>query len=250
MSNAMEKLMESALRTARHLPLILLLPAFLMCVPSGCSGTADEVAETPKLEAPVVKPECGTLPDEATSLQRYQELNLLCQAEKSRNAVLESDLAQEQAARQKAEAEAENLRMQQQNLSAKVKDFDAMQAKLDEAQKASLAMESMLRDLRRDLLQERLAGVKRDETIVALKIERAKDARKSGAIPPNGLDRAADMDRGAAALPSPGNNPQTGVPALGNPPASGVRAGQDTAPPSQSGSPGGTAEKGTTVANP
>jgi hypothetical protein len=248
MSSAMEKFTESALRAVRRLPL-LLFSAFLMCIPPGCSGTADEVAESPQLVEPVVHPECGVLPAEATSLQRYQEVNLLYQAEKSRNAVLETDLAQEQAARQKAEAEAENLRKQQENLSAKVKDFDAMQAKLDEAQKASLAMESALRDVRRELLLERLAGVKRDETIVALKIERAKDARKMGAIPPNGLDRGADRERGAAALPGL-SNPQAGASALPSPAASGGPAGQATAPASQSGSPSGTAEKGTTVANP
>ena len=40
-------------------------------------------------------------------------------------------------------------------------------------------MENSLREARRQLLEERLAGVKREETIVALKIERAKDLRKS-----------------------------------------------------------------------
>jgi len=213
----MRKFIESAQRTVRRLPVLswsavaplfgsavaplFLLTASLIC---GCAAQpADVVADTPKLEAPVVQPE-PSAPGEATSLQRYQEVNQLYQAEKSRNAGLETDLAQQRAGRQKAEAENEDLHKQLKVLSAKAEECDATKAKLDEAQKASLAMESTLRDLRHELLVERLAGVKRDETIVALKIEKAKDARKTGALPLSGFDRAPDSERGATALPERG----------------------------------------------
>ena len=66
-----------------------------------------------------------------------------------------------------------------QTLTAKAAELDLLKTKFDEVQKTGFEMESTLRDVKRQLLEERLAGVKREETIVALKIERAKDLRKS-----------------------------------------------------------------------
>ena len=88
-------------------------------------------------------------------------------------------MAEQKAARQKAETENESLRRQLEPLTAKAAELDLLKTKFDEAQKTAFEVENSLREVRRQLLEERLAGVKREETIVALKIERAKDLRKS-----------------------------------------------------------------------
>ncbi len=145
---------------------------------SGCAEFAPAPANTAKLEEPVVQPE--PLPStETTSLQRYQELSQGYEAEKTRSAALAAELTEQKAARQKAETENENLRRQVEALTAKAAELDLLKPKFDEAQKSAFEVENTLRDVRRQLLEERLAGVKREETIVALKIERAKDLRKS-----------------------------------------------------------------------
>jgi hypothetical protein len=147
---------------------------------SGCAALTPGPSNTVKLDAPVVQPEpCAAT--ETTSLQRYEELSQLYEAEKIRSAALVTELAEQKAARQKAETENEGLRRQLEPLTAKAAELGLLKTKFDESQKTAFEMENSLREVRRQLLEERLAGVKREETIVALKIERAKDARKSPA---------------------------------------------------------------------
>jgi chromosome segregation ATPase len=144
---------------------------------SGCAALMPAAASV-TLDAPVVEPE-PRAPTEATSLQRYQELSQQYETEKARSAALGAELAEQKTARQKAETENEALRRQVEVLTEKAAELDLLKKKFDEAQKAAFEVENTLRDVRRQLLEERLAGVKREETIVALKIERAKDLRKS-----------------------------------------------------------------------
>jgi hypothetical protein len=145
---------------------------------SGCSAPAPVPPATVTLDAPVVEPEpCAST--ETTSLQRYQELSQQYEAEKARSAGLAAELAEQKSARQKAETENEGLRRQVETLTVKAAELDLLKTKFDETQKAAFEVENSLREARRQLLEERLAGVKREETIVALKIERAKDLRKS-----------------------------------------------------------------------
>ena len=148
----------------------------------GCAGSAPPVTSTAKLDEPVVQPE-PCVSTETTSLQRYQELNQSYEAEKTRSAGLTAELAEQKPARQKAETENESLRRQVESLTAKAAELDLLKKKFDEVQKTGFEMENTLRDVKRQLLEERLAGVKREETIVALKIERAKDcaSRRSSA---------------------------------------------------------------------
>ena len=101
------------------------------------------------------------------------------EAEETRSAALAAELAEQKAAREKAETENESLRRQLEPLTAKAAELDLLKTKFDEAQKTAFEVENSLREVRRQLLEERLAGVKREETIVALKIERAKELRKS-----------------------------------------------------------------------
>jgi hypothetical protein len=144
---------------------------------SGCATPPPPAPQPAALGAPVVEPEpCASA--ETTSLQRYQELSQQYEAEKTRSAALAAELAEQKAARQKAETENEGLRRQADILTVKAADLDTLKKKFDEVQKAAFDVENSLREARRQLLEERLAGVKREETIVALKIERAKDLRK------------------------------------------------------------------------
>jgi hypothetical protein len=146
---------------------------------SGCAAlTPAPAAATTQLEEPVVQPE-QVATSETTSLQRYQELSRLYDAEKNRTTALAAELGEQKAARQKAEAENENLRRQMEPLTAKAVELGLLKTKFDETQKTAFDLENTLREVKRQLLEERLAGVKREEMIVALKIERAKDARKS-----------------------------------------------------------------------
>jgi predicted nucleic acid-binding Zn-ribbon protein len=144
---------------------------------SGCARPALAPAKTVTFEAPVVEPEQCAVP-QTTSLQRYQELSQQFEAEKTRSAALVIELGEQKVARQKAETENEALRSQVESLTAKTAELDALKVKFDDVQKTSFETENSLREAKRQLLEERLAGVKREETIVALKIERAKDARK------------------------------------------------------------------------
>jgi hypothetical protein len=145
---------------------------------SGCAQFAPAPPSSARLEEPVVQPEPAPSV-ETTSLQRYQELSQGYEAEKARSAALAAELTEQKAARQKAETENENLRRQLEIVTAKAAELDVLKPKFDEVQKSAFEVENSLRDLRRQLLEERLAGVKREETIVALKIKRDRDLRKS-----------------------------------------------------------------------
>ena len=144
---------------------------------AGCAGSTPEAAPVAQLEAPVVQPE-PCVAAETTSLQRYQELSQKYEAEQARSAALVLELGQQKVARQKAETENESLRSKLGPLTAKAAELDALKVKFDETQKTCFDAENSLREAKRQLIEERLAGVKREETIVALKIERAKDSRK------------------------------------------------------------------------
>jgi chromosome segregation ATPase len=187
---------------------------------SGCALFTPATPSTAKLEEPVVQPEpCASI--ETTSLQRYQELSQQYEAEKTRSAGLAAELAEQKAGRQKAETENESLRRQLEPLTAKAAaqaaELDLLKTKFDEAQKTAFEVENSLREVRRQLLEERLAGVKREETIVALKIERAKELRKSP------IERALQPaeekppQETAAEKPAPQNGPVSGGNAVVNP---------------------------------
>jgi chromosome segregation ATPase len=183
---------------------------------SGCADPTLPPSSTARLEEPVVQPEpCSST--ETTSLQRYQELNQQYEAEKKRSAALAAELDEQKAGRQKAEAENESLRHQVESLTAKAAELDLLKTKFDEAQKTAFEVENSLRDVRRQLLEERLAGVKREETIVALKIERAEDLRKSPverALQP--IEQKLPQETGAE-KPASQNGPVSGGNAVVNP---------------------------------
>ncbi len=183
---------------------------------SGCSALSPGGSSAVALEEPVVQPD-PCVATEATTLQRYQEMSQQYEAEKARSAALAGELAAQKDAREKAEQENDGLRRQVEQLSAKAAELDALKKKFDEAQKSAFEVENALRETRRELLEERLAGVKREETIVALKIERAKDLRKSPAE--RALQSAAERPSESAApeRPAPQNAPDSGRKTVVNP---------------------------------
>ncbi len=183
---------------------------------SGCAGFAPPATSTAKLNEPVVEPE-PCVSTETTSLQRYQELNQSYEAEKTRSIGLAAELAEQKAARQKAETENESLRLQAESLTAKAAELDALKTKFDEVQKTSFELENTLRDVKRQLLEERLAGVKREETIVALKIERAKDLRKSPVERALQLPEEKPPQDAPAEKPASQNGPVSGGNTVVNP---------------------------------
>jgi hypothetical protein len=84
-------------------------------------------------------------------------------------------------------------------------------------QKTGFEVENSLRDVKRQLLEERLAGVKREETIVALKIERAKDLRKSPVERALQLPEEKPPQDTATEKPVSQNGPVSGGNAVVNP---------------------------------
>jgi chromosome segregation ATPase len=190
------------------------LPAALLI--SGCVTPSPAPPTPVTLEAPVVEPEpCA--PIETTSLERYQELSQSYEGEKAHSAALAAELTEQKAARQKAETENEGLHRQVDALTAKAAELELLKTKFDEAQKAAFEVENSLREVRRQLLEERLAGVKREETIVALKIERAKDLRKSPVERVLQSTEEKPPQDTAAEKPAPQNGPVSGGSAVGNP---------------------------------
>jgi chromosome segregation ATPase len=183
---------------------------------SGCSFSTPAPSSTARLAEPVVQPEpCSST--ETTALQRYQELSLQYEAEKKRSVALAAELDEQKAGRQKAETENESLRHQLESLTAKAAELDVLKTRFDEAQKTAFEVENTLREVKRQLLEERLAGVKREETIVALKIERAEDMRKSPverALQP--MEQKLPQETGAE-KPASQNGPISGGNAVVNP---------------------------------
>lgn len=149
--------------------------AVLACLLAGCAQPSIQPPDV--VAVPTVEPETAAA-SEPTVLERLQETSRQLDAEKRRADALAGQLAEQKAARDKAEAEVDRLRQQVVNLERLAKQLDEMRAKFDAAQKSSLELENVTRDLRRELLEERLAGAKREQTILALKIERAMDRRR------------------------------------------------------------------------
>jgi chromosome segregation ATPase len=183
---------------------------------AGCAESTPAPENIAQLEAPVVQPE-PSVSAETTSLQRYQELSQKYEAEQTRSAALVNELGQQKIARQKAETENESLRSQLESLTAKAAELDVLKVKFDETQKTCFDAENSLREAKRQLIEERLAGVKREETIVALKIERAKDARKQPVERTLQRTEEKPSQDAAASKPVSQNGPVSGGHAVVNP---------------------------------
>ncbi len=139
-------------------------------------GCAQPLVEVP-LELPIIEPE-PQVKQEPTLLERFQEVSQMHESEKNRAASLEAQLGEQTEARKRAEAELQELRQQIETLEQKAQELANLKIKYDEAQTTLLGLEADIRDMRGELLEERLTRVKCEQTIAALKIEKAKERRK------------------------------------------------------------------------
>ncbi len=129
------------------------------------------------LNPPVVEPEPQVVQD-ATLMERFQELSRLFEAEQIKARALEKSLTQESEGRERAETELAVLRKKAQVLEQKASAFEDIKSKYDDAQKHLLDLTDTIRELRRGLYEEKIARVKNEQTIVALRIASAKERRR------------------------------------------------------------------------
>jgi len=140
---------------------------------SGCAIPTAEIV----LHAPVVERE-PVVKQEPTLLERFQEVSRLCEAERIHNASLTNKLAERNEAYKCLDAELQSLREKTKVLEKNAKDLADLTVKYGEAQKTLLQLGKTVRSLRNELLQERLARIKQEQKVVALKLNDARGRRK------------------------------------------------------------------------
>lgn len=146
---------------------------------AGCAQRAPEAA----MEKPVIRAD-APVPESATFLERYQEINRAYNLEKARAGAMAADLGQTQNALSRLQAEHEKLRKDAAVLEMKARELDEVRARNEETQKANLELDRQVRTLRRELLEERLASARQEQTILSLKIERAMERRRQAVDKP------------------------------------------------------------------
>lgn len=151
--------------------LILLVGAAIL---SGCTGCAKEIV----LDAPMVERD-PVVTREPTLLEKFQKVSRLCEAAKLQVASLRKELASETKARRAAETELTSLRERASVLERKARELAELRVRHEEAQETLFELGKNVREIRSDLLKERLIRIKQEQTIVSLKIENAKARRKS-----------------------------------------------------------------------
>ncbi len=129
------------------------------------------------LEPPVTQPETS-LQQEATLMEEYQEVTRLYEAEKTRALALETKLAEETLTRENVETEAQALKKRVDTLEADLLAKAELEQRYTEAREELLQLSKTVPELQRKLLNEQLARIRHEQTIVTLKIEGAMERRK------------------------------------------------------------------------
>lgn len=153
-----------------------------VCATFGAVGCAHRTS-TANMERPVLRAEAPA-PEGATFLERYQEINRAYNLEKARAGALAAELGETQHNYDRTQAEYDKLRKEASVLEMKARELDEVRARNEETQKANLELDRQVRTLRRELLEERLASARQEQTILALKIERAMERRRQSADKP------------------------------------------------------------------
>jgi len=155
--------------------------AFLAIVLSAAfTGCAKPVVkpEPPRIVAiPRVVTEPPVAP-EPTLLEKFQEATRLLDAKRLEAETLRRELAKETAARGAAEKALSELDVRVAELELQVESIPLLKTQLEQAQNAGLQLEETVRQLRNDLLEARLAGARSEQTVVAMKIEKAMESRR------------------------------------------------------------------------
>lgn len=174
---------------------ILPLMAFMV---GGCAHFPSPVV----LDPPVIESEIR-IGREATLLEQFLQVSTLYETEKARAASVENALARETETRERAQADAESLRKRVSALEQNLTALADISAKYDEAQKTLQELGHNARNLQEELLKEKLARIKHEQTIVSLKLESARQRRKQlieeagrpHAARPGGLGESASGGR-------------------------------------------------------
>jgi chromosome segregation ATPase len=110
-------------------------------------------------------------------LERYSRLFERLQEEQRTSDNLRAELTTERRARAHAEQELAALQQEVDGVKRKAARLDEALKQLDEAQAAALSLDEQLRRVRREALEEKLARVRVEQELVALKIERVRTHR-------------------------------------------------------------------------
>lgn len=153
-----------------------------VCAMVAALGCAHRTS-TANMERPVLRAEAPA-PESATFLERYQEINRAYNLEKARAGALATELAETQHNLDRTQADYDKLRKEASVFEMKARELEEVRARNEETQKSNLDLDRQVRSLRRELLEERLASARQEQTILALKIERAMERRRQSADKP------------------------------------------------------------------
>ena len=140
---------------------------------SGCVQPAEEIV----LDAPIVERN-PVVRQEPTLLEKFQEISRLYEAETIQRSALEEKLANAIEACRRAEDGSASLKREVKALEGKADELADVSARYGEAQETLFELGKTVRQLRRELLEERLARIKQEQAVVSLKLETARGRRK------------------------------------------------------------------------
>ena len=161
----------------RHMRLVAALGLTLSLLASGCAQNR----MVPNKVTVVAMPEIAADPKptpEPTLLENYQECVKGLDAQRTRCATLENNLATERSERQAAQDECADLRATVDELGEQNAELTDLKEKYEEIQQTALGLETEVRALRDELLQARLAGTRSEQALLAVKIEQAMERRR------------------------------------------------------------------------
>jgi len=146
---------------------------FLPALFSGCTGESREVI----LEAPIIERDPVVM-NEPTLLETFQDIRHKHEAARIRNAELASNVSDLTARNGKLAEDLKTAEGRIAKLEEKNRQLEDVSAKYDAAQKELLEIGKTLRGVRHEFLAERLARVKLEQELVAMKLQNARDRRQ------------------------------------------------------------------------
>ena len=152
----------------------ILAAAALIAAAAGCSSPPPPRMP---LNRPAMAAEPAT-PRPPTLLERLREATERYELERIRADELQAQVDSLTETGQRLETEAASLRKTVEDLEQRLTLLGDVQTRYEEAQTTLMELGETVRDLQRQLLQERLARVKNEQTIVSLKLESAREQRQ------------------------------------------------------------------------
>lgn len=164
---------------------MLCVTGFLVVAVCGCSSGRTFLPWTQRppqeqsvmLDPPKIETEQDVNQD-PTLLEKYKAATKTAEEQMVRVSKLATELAAEKAALHTAQAEVGALKDKNELLKKRTAAFDKLVKDYDESQHQQLSLTGVLRNLRQELLKEKLTRVKLEQTILALRIDVAKAKRR------------------------------------------------------------------------